>query len=74
MDATTARSQRLDIYSQWLADDVDGITFNLANNPAGQRFSTAVLADARERGALALSKIERAIEADKASHQQECVS
>lgn len=70
MTAAEHRAQRLDIYAQWLADDVDGITFNLANNPEGQPVATAILADARERVALALSRLDRAIEADRASHKE----
>lgn len=67
--ASQDRATRLDIYSQWLADDVDGITFNLAN-PAGHPVATTILADARERVALALTKLDRAIAEDRASHEE----
>ena len=65
-----SRLRRVEGYSQWLADDVDGLTYNLAN-PVGQSVSTAILAEARERVALALSRIDRAIEQDRANHAQE---
>lgn len=68
--AAKARETRLDVYARWLADDVDGIAYNVFH-PDGQPVATAILAEARERVALALSRIDRAIEQDRANHAQE---
>lgn len=69
--AAKARETRVDVYSQWIADDVDGITYAVNHHPAGQPIATAVLAEARERVALALSRLDRAIEADRAHHHEQ---
>jgi hypothetical protein len=65
-----ARLRRVEGYSQWLADYVDGLTTNL-NHPEPLPSATSVLAEARERVALALSRLDRAIEADRAQHAKE---
>src|SRR4051812_31163710 len=64
-----ARLRRVEGYSQWLADDVDGLASAL-NPPDPLRDATVTLAEARERVALALSRLDRAIEHDKAHHQE----
>lgn len=69
--ATKARETRVDVYSQWIADDVDGLAYAVNHHPASQPIATAVLAEARERVALALSRLDRAIETDRAAHAQE---
>jgi hypothetical protein len=69
-DKETARATRLEMYADWLAHDADGIAFNLAN-PEPFTGSTAILAEARALVALALSRIDIAIERDKASHAKE---
>lgn len=63
-----ARLRRVDGYAQWLADDVDGLTANLRHDDP---HATATLAEARQRVALALSHLDRAIEQDRAAHHQE---
>jgi hypothetical protein len=69
--ATAARHTRLEMYAQWLADDVDGIRSNL-DRTAGLPGTTALLAEIREQVALTLCRIDRAIQADRdASAQQE---
>lgn len=67
--SATARETRLCMYSHWIVNDVDGLTHNLAH-PAGQPVSIAILAEARELVALALGRIDRAIERDKAAHAE----
>jgi hypothetical protein len=70
--ASASRATRVEMYADWLAHDADGLAFNLAN-PAGQALpgATAILADAREKVALALSRIDRAIEADRQAHSEQ---
>lgn len=63
-----SRLRRVEGYSQWLADDVDGLTANL-NHPEPLPHATAVLAEAREKVALALSRLDRAIEADRVAQE-----
>lgn len=60
-DAETARHTRLDVYSSWIADDVDGVIHNL-KPPLGEQHpnARAVLAVARSRVARALEKIDAA--------------
>jgi hypothetical protein len=64
-----AREQRIDLYARWLADDADGLAFNLTH-PAGQPIATAILAEAREKVALALGRIDQAIAKDKEAHKE----
>lgn len=66
------RAHRVEMYADWLAHDADGLAFNLTN-PAGQPLdhATAILAEARAKLALALHRVDRAIEADKAAHAQQ---
>lgn len=64
------RARRIDGYSQWIVDDVDGLTTNL-ESPEPLPDATTILAEARDRVALALARIDRAIERDKAHHEQE---
>lgn len=68
--AAKARETRLDVYTKWLADDVDGITYALAH-PVGQPIATAVLAEARATVALTLSRLDQAIAQDRAAHHHE---
>lgn len=63
-----AAETRVEVYSTWLADDVDGLIFN-----ATPDVSTTILAEARERVAGALAQIDNAIAADNAAHRQEHV-
>lgn len=69
--ASASRATRIEMYADWLAHDADGLAFNLAN-PAGQpiEHATAILAEARASLALALHRIDLAIEADKAANQE----
>lgn len=66
-----ARAIRIAMYADWLAHDADGLTFNLAY-PGAEPLAdaTAVLAEAREKVALALARIDQAIERDKQVHQE----
>ncbi|WP_342711538.1 hypothetical protein AAFG13_06760 [Bradyrhizobium sp. B124] len=71
-EAEAARNKRVEGYASWLADDVDGLIFNVApREGAPCRYSTAILAEARAVVALALSKIDLAIARDKEAHSQE---
>lgn len=65
-----ARLRRVEGYSQWLVDDVDGLTSNL-NHPEPMPHATAVLAEAREKVALALARIDRAIARDTGRREME---
>ncbi len=65
-----ARARRVDGYAQWIADDAQALVDNLAS-PQPLPEATAILAIARERVATALSAIDAAIAADKATHAQE---
>lgn len=67
-----ARAKRIALYADWLAHDCDGLAFNLSYPPGdAPADATAVLADARERVALALAFIDQAIAADKQAHQEQ---
>ena len=70
-DLEIHRATRVEMYLDWLAHDVDGLTFNLTH-PANQPFprSTTILAEARELVALTLSRIDLAIERDKQAHAE----
>lgn len=70
MSQQSARLTRLEMYAQWLADDVDGIRSSLERT-AGEPGSTALLADIREQVALTLSRIDLAIEADRQAHHEQ---
>ena len=63
-----ARASRLELYADWIVHDVDGLTFQLNGLPPS--ISTAVLADARAHVALALSRLDAAIERDRKAHQE----
>ncbi|KRR21878.1 hypothetical protein [Bradyrhizobium retamae] len=64
-----ARARRVEMYADWLAHDADGLAFALAY-PKERPFphSTAILAEARGLVVLTLSRIDLAIEADRAAH------
>ena len=64
------RARRIEGYAQWIVDDVDGLTANL-ERPEPIAEATTILAEARERVALALARIDRAIERDKAHHTEQ---
>lgn len=67
-----ARATRVEMYADWLAHDIDGLTFQLTYPGAGQiDGATAILADAREKIAGALAQIDNAIAADRAANNQE---
>jgi hypothetical protein len=68
----TSRATRVEMYLDWLAHDVDGLAFNLTN-PAAPPIegATAILAEARATVALALSRIDQAIAADRAAHREQ---
>ncbi|MGY3535376.1 hypothetical protein [Bradyrhizobium sp. USDA 4452] len=71
-EAGAARNKRVEGYASWLADDVDGLISAVApREGAPSQHSTAILAEARAVVALALSKIDLAIERDKEAHSQE---
>lgn len=67
-----ARATRIAMYADWIAHDADGLAFNLSH-PAAEPLAdaTAILAEARERVALALARIDQAIEWDKQAHQED---
>jgi hypothetical protein len=67
-----ARAHRVEMYADWLTHDADGLAFALAY-PKDRPFphSTAILAEARALVALTLSRIDRAIEADKQAHSEQ---
>jgi len=67
-----ARARRVEMYADWLAHDADGLAFALAY-PANVPFphSTAILAEVRALVALTLSRLEKAIETDRAAHAQQ---
>lgn len=64
-----ARETRAEVYAKWLADDCDGLAASLTV-PSVFPHSTAALAEARALVALALSRIDRAIERDNQAHQE----
>lgn len=70
-DRYTNRATRVELYADWLAHDADGLAFNLTN-PAGQPIAgaTSTLAAARAKLALALHKIDLAIQADRDAHSE----
>jgi len=71
-EAEAARNTRVEGYASWLADDVDGLIHNVVpRDGAPCQHSTAILAEARALVALALSKIDLAIQRDKEAHSQE---
>lgn len=63
---TAARMTRAELYAQWIADDADGIRTNL--DIAGLPGATALLAEMRANAALAVSRIDLAIQADRDAH------
>lgn len=67
--AEEARATRIEIYADWIAHDVDGLTFNISH-PAARPIegATVILAEARAKVALALGKLDQAIATDKAAH------
>ena len=67
-----ARAIRVEMYADWLIHDVDGLTFNITH-PTASPFprSTAILAETRKLVALALARIDRAIELDRAKQERE---
>lgn len=67
-----ARAHRVEMYADWIAHDADGLAFALTH-PRGMPFpnSTAILAEAREQVALTLSRIDRAIQADRDAHAEQ---
>jgi hypothetical protein len=67
-----ARAHRVEMYADWIAHDADGLAFAIAH-PGNLPFphSTAILAEARALVALTLSRLDRAIEADRAAHAQQ---
>lgn len=67
-----ARETRVEMYADWIAHDVDGLTFNLAN-PAGHPIENAsvILAEVRANLALCLGRIDIAIAADNAAHRNQ---
>jgi hypothetical protein len=67
-----ARARRVEMYADWLAHDADGLAFALVY-PKDRPFphSTAILAEARALVALALSRLDLAIEADKHAHSEQ---
>ncbi|VIO73851.1 hypothetical protein [Bradyrhizobium ivorense] len=65
--ADAARTNRVEMYAAWLADDVDGLLHNV--KPSA--LSTAILAEARAAVALALNRIDIAIQHDRAAHAKE---
>ena len=67
--ASASRATRVEMYADWLAHDADGLAHNLAC-PTGQPIegATTILAEARANLALALHRIDLAIEADKAAN------
>lgn len=64
-----ARLRRVEGYSQWLSDDVEGLTYALAH-PEPLPGATAILAEARAQIALTLSRLDRAIAADADAHKE----
>lgn len=64
-----ARETRAEVYAQWIADDCDGLAAALTV-PSVFPHTTAQLAEARAHVALALSRIDRAIERDNQAHQE----
>ena len=67
-----ARLCRVDLYSAWLTDDVDGLTHNLVSaDGTPLRGGAIILAMAREAVALALSHLDTAIARDKAARAAE---
>lgn len=64
-----ARETRAEVYAKWLADDCDGLAASLTV-PSVFPHSTAALAEARAHVALALARIDRAIERDNQAHQE----
>jgi hypothetical protein len=67
-----ARLCRLDIYSAWLTDDIDGLTHNLVSAEGTPlRGGAIILAMAREAVARALSHLDMAMVRDKAARAAE---
>lgn len=67
---TDARATRAEMYADWLAHDADGLSAALTV-PTVFPHSTAVLTEARDLVALALHRINLAIErANKANEQE----
>jgi hypothetical protein len=67
-----ARASRLEMYSDWLTHDVDGLIYQLANTeglPAHQ--TIALLSVARDLVSRALAKLDEAVKRDKQNHQGE---
>lgn len=64
-----ARETRAELYAQWIADDCDGLATALTV-PTVFPHTTAELAKARATVALALSRIDRAIERDNQANQE----
>jgi hypothetical protein len=64
-----ARETRAEVYAQWIADDCDGLATALTV-PSVFPHTTAELAKARAHVALALSRIDHAIERDNQAHQE----
>lgn len=63
-----ARETRAEMYAQWIADDCDGLAAALTV-PTVFPHTTAQLAEARALVALALHRIDRAIERDNQEHR-----
>lgn len=64
-----ARETRAEVYGRWIADDCDGLAAALTV-PSVFPHSTAALAEARSLVALALNRIDRAIERDNQAHKE----
>lgn len=64
-----ARETRAEVYAKWIADDCDGLAAALTV-PSVFPHSTAALAEARAHVALALNRIDRAIERDTQAHKE----
>lgn len=66
-DHQAARVHRIEMYSDWLQHDADGLAFNLTM-PKIADCSTATLASARAKLTSALELIDNAIAVDRAAH------